>query len=132
MIINVQSIRDIEKLVLNLFFETMKVQISEQLECNYDTYVKERELTGVGFYTSYVNSSLLNLSNRSDSFKYTNIVGNTFTMGKDIESDIGFVVYIEKGYLVLLEGFTYFEYWPELISKIAIKKIDWNESVREF
>jgi len=76
--------------------------------------VDNRWFSGKGFFTSF------NLSNDQS----TNEIGNSFyidVVGVKINNiDVGFVLFIEKGKLKTLEGFTYYGDWPTEITNYTI------------
>src|SRR5256885_15953729 len=72
--------------------------------------VRERELTGVGFFTSFKvppNASRAPVPSNFAPFG---------DVGADIEGlrhGAGFLLFLKDGYLDMLEGYTYGEPWPD-------------------
>jgi len=92
--------------------------VLEGLRHQYDNSTLEsRKFTGVGFFTHFkVNVSILPVAS-----------GKTFQIGDvdahvdNIVDAIGFVLFVEKGYLSTLEGYTLLaDKWPNDYSKVAL------------
>lgn len=85
-------------------FKTLKEQF-ESVES------KKITNTGVGFFIDYkVSSHRLDEKKYSNKFHIGDVDGTINGMGKNV----GFVLFIEKGYIVTLEAYTYgADEWPE-------------------
>lgn len=85
-------------------FKTLKEQF-ESVES------KKITDTGVGFFIDYkVSSHRLDEKKYSNKFHIGDVDGTINGMGKNV----GFVLFIEKGYIVTLEAYTYgADEWPE-------------------
>ena len=79
----------------------------------------KREATGVGFYTELDVSTYAGPRPELD-FKYGDVVAEI----DGIKQGAGFVLYIEAGLLVLLEGYTFDEPWPDQIDSFKLSFIN--------
>lgn len=72
---------------------------------------KEITNTGVGFYINYkVSSHRLDEKKYSNKFHIGDVDGNV----SGTNQNVGFILYIENGYMVMLEAYTYGDdEWPE-------------------
>jgi len=74
--------------------------------------VTEREMTGVGFYTTFfIPNGARHLPN-NPSFKFGDVTAKTL----GLNYGAGFLLYVQDGALHILEGYIYDESWPEEIS----------------
>jgi hypothetical protein len=79
--------------------------LREQLKT---TLVVKREMTGVGFYTTFeVSADVPRADNRS--FKFGDVVASI----TGLKHGAGFLLYVKLGVLQMLEGYSYDEPWPE-------------------
>ncbi len=86
---------------------------SHQLINNIE--VISREFTGKGFYTDFKESTLLKVSD--EHFEFT---GGGCGAVLNAEILVGFLLFIKKGYLYSLEGYTYSDPWPSEIKSFTI------------
>lgn len=70
--------------------------------------VREREMTGVGFYSTLAIPSNARRLSRTDAFKFGDVVAAI----SGLNHGAGFVLYVQNGALHMLEGYTYDEKWP--------------------
>jgi hypothetical protein len=79
-------------------------------------HVTERKMTGVGFFTRFsLPKEAPNLPNEA-SFHISDVAAEL----EDLEHGAGFVLFIKKGRIYMLEGFTYDEPWPENICSFRL------------
>lgn len=79
--------------------------------------VVSREISDVGFYTSFLVENRSDLCIKDKSFHIGDVDGNI----DGIEGAIGFVLYVKNGYITLLEGYTNIvNKWPKLRDKIVL------------
>ena len=82
--------------------------------------VKDRELTGVGFFTRLLVS--LEAARAP-------VTGPRLTFGgvaadlEGVRHGAGFVLFVEDGRLDFLEGFTYDEPWPQTVGHFAVSAL---------
>jgi hypothetical protein len=85
----------------------------------------KREMTGVGFYVNLEVPATVPRVTRS-SFK----LGDVNAAIEGLKHGAGFLLYVESGSLVMLEGYTYDEPWPEHIEsfELSYDKVqrDWD------
>lgn len=81
--------------------------------------VTEREMTGVGFFTTFqIPSTIPRITNKS--FKF----GDVYAHISDLDYGAGFLLYVKDGALEMLEAYTYEEPWPEHISEFDLNYIN--------
>jgi len=74
-----------------------------------------REFTGVGFYTELDASAYQGPRPELD-LKFGDVIADI----PGLDQGAGFLLYIEAGLLVLLEGYTFGEPWPERIEEFEL------------
>jgi hypothetical protein len=110
-----KDLTDLERKVMQAFIDGEDDILSilrEQLEA---IVVVNREMTGVGFFTTFVVSDEVR---RADdrSFKLGDVIANI----SGLAHGAGFLLYVEHGALHMLEGYTYDEPWPKEISAFEL------------
>jgi len=108
-------------------FTLLERSVIEQLLCGDDPMLKAlreqfheskasmRELTGAGFFTKiHVPANMQAVPQRS--FK----LGDVEAEIDGLEHGAGFLLYIEKGQLHMLEGYSYDEAWPSVIRSFKV------------
>jgi hypothetical protein len=78
--------------------------------------VSSRELTGVGFFTTFAVSPEAHREAGRPSFKFGDVNGTS----DDVKHGFGFLVYVVDGVLHMLEGYTYDEPWPNEIRGLVL------------
>lgn len=81
--------------------------------------ITKREMTGVGFFTTFDVPTDVPRVTRS-SFK----LGDVNATIDDLKHGAGFLLYIDSGTLIMLEGYTYDEPWPEHTDNFDLSYID--------
>jgi len=82
----------------------------------------KREATGVGLYTDLDVSAYTGPRPQLD-LKFGDVVAEI----DGLEQGAGFVLYIEAGLLVMLEGYTFGEPWPDRIDSFKLSYINGDE-----
>lgn len=83
--------------------------------------VTSREFTGVGFFTDFkVPRSVPPAPTARSHLAITGVHAKI----PGLERPVGFVLFVEDGYLACLEGFTYDEPWPSVITAFSLED-DW-------
>jgi len=82
--------------------------------------VKNRELTGVGFYLDFMVSDSL-LDSAIDLW-----FGDVIADIDGLKHGAGFVLHIKNGKLDMLEGYSYDEPWPDSIEKYTLNYLAGN------
>jgi hypothetical protein len=78
--------------------------------------VEKRELTGVGFYTRF---SVLDSIPRIEGNRTFNF-GDVIAEINGLQYGAGFVLFVKDGVINMLEGYTYDESWPPIISAFRL------------
>lgn len=110
------KLNKIEKEIIKKFFYIEKIAFSNQN--NFEQIeVLQRIYTGTGFITYIDKSIFLKIKNKKK-LQWGKI-------GAKINNnvDVGFLIYIDEGYITTIEGYTYDEKWPDEIKKIDFYKI---------
>jgi len=82
--------------------------------------IKDRELTGVGFYLCF--TVLDSLLDQSVNLRFGDVAANI----DGLENGAGFVLYINNGKLDMLEGYSYDESWPDSIERYTLNYVTGN------
>lgn len=93
--------------------------ILEELRCQYlNATVESREFTGAGFYTNFkIKSEIPPIAG-----EMTFQIGDMHADFGDVKEAIGFVLFVMKGYLSMLEGYTLAsDVWPSDYSNIVLQ-----------
>lgn len=81
--------------------------------------VAERSFSEVGFITSFVRNGAAKLFDSNTSLRWGKVVGRL-----NSEVDVDFVVYVEDGYVIDLEGVTFGgEPWPSRVDQFELTEI---------
>jgi hypothetical protein len=78
--------------------------------------VKSRELTGVGFFTTFIPAQSDDVLSRVKSFK----IGDVFAKIEGTKHGAGFLLYVENGKIYMLEGYTFDDPWPSEIGEFKL------------
>jgi hypothetical protein len=88
------------------------------LECLREQYknahAEKREFTGHGFFTDFSFKNPVPIIENEKSFQIDDIAGIANN------TNVDFVLFIDNGILMMLEGFTYGEPWPERINSFEL------------
>lgn len=80
---------------------------------------RPKELSGVGFFIHFdVSEQALRIPG-DPSFNFGDVIGEI----EGLEHGVGFVLFVEKGLLAMLEGYTYGEQLPSELSSYELKYI---------
>lgn len=90
--------------------------LREQLEV---IVVDKRELTGVGFYTTFSVPENARCLRARPSFKFGDVIAKI----PELNHGAGFLLYVEGGALHMLEGYTYDEPWPQLVHSFGLSYV---------
>ncbi len=111
------NLSPLEKQVLSMLLEGEEKQLTILREQLKAASVSERKMTGVGFYTKFkIPKKLKGIPNK-ESIKFGDVVAEI----SRLNHGAGFLLYIENGYLSMLEGYCYDEKWPEEILNFKLK-----------
>lgn len=82
-----------------------------------NSIVKTREFTGAGFYTNFELIGKTEPLSSSKTFQ----IGGIHASFNEIKEAFGFILFIEKGYLSFLEGYTLSsDIWPDDYSNVIL------------
>ena len=79
--------------------------------------VTQREVTGVGFYSTLAVPDSVGRAPRSLTVKF----GDVHADMVHLRDGAGFLLYLRDGCLDLLEGYTYNEPWPQEITRFELR-----------
>ena len=92
------------------FMRTLRSQVEA---CS----VREREMTGVGFWTELaVPSSVPRLENVTGNFWFVDVAAEI----EGLDHGAGFVLWVEGGVAKCLEAYCYDESWPETVKNFTL------------
>jgi hypothetical protein len=78
--------------------------------------VVQREMTGVGFYTTFSIPDSIDRLPDNRSFQFGDVVADM----PGLEHGAGFLLFVKDGALDFLEAYTYDEPWPEHVSTFEL------------
>ena len=109
---------DLEKTLIKKFVEKKFVSLQDEESFFSSLNVESRDFTGVGFSVNLKKSEKLKVGDTSESYIWGDL-------GAKLNSslDTGYLFYVENGYLISIEGYTYAEDWPDSISEIEVYDI---------
>lgn len=109
------TLNDLEKKLIRQFLNRKAVMLRDEESFFSGLKVESREFTGVGFIVNLELSEQLKIDDGTETYKWGDL-------GAKLNSslDTGYLFYVENGYLVCIEGYTYAENWPDRISDIEI------------
>lgn len=108
----------LEKNIIKNFLEKNKSGVQYDEFFYSELIVLNREFSGVGFMTCLHRYDELKVSSRDLSFKWGN-VGAILNS----EIDTGYLLYINDGYLAVIEGYTYDDDWPKEINSLDLYEV---------
>lgn len=118
---------DLEQQVLSLLLTGDDPVVSGLRAQVNGAAVKSREMSGVGFFTTFELPKNLAPVANCKSFKFGDVTATI----KGLQHGAGFVLFVKEGFLHLLEGYTYDEPWPKQTTDFELSynrgNRDWNE-----
>ncbi|MCG8422122.1 MAG: hypothetical protein MJE77_29720 [Proteobacteria bacterium] len=106
----------LEKAVIGQLLKDVELNTTKS-EVNFEkAMVIDREFTGVGFLTEFERSQELKLFADDVSLRWGK-VGARLNASK---LETGYVVYVDNGYLTAVEGYSYGDEWPEVITSFTL------------
>ena len=78
--------------------------------------VSKREMTGVGFYTTFSVPDEVSRVPGNASFKFGDVIAKI----PGLRLGVGFLLYVQDGNLHMLEAYTFDEPWPQRISSFEL------------
>ena len=104
------SFEEFEKAVMQKLIEE-DTSINKILQEQYKkAKVENRNFTGVGFFTDFEIPEDTPRVIETVKYGYGNV------SGKINNIDIGFILFIKDGIIICLEGYTYYDSWPDIIT----------------
>lgn len=108
----------LEKTLIKHFLKKKDIFFQDEDSLFSDLNVESRYFTGVGFFVNLKKLDKLKVSDTSESYKFGYLRAKL-----NSSLDTGYLFYVENGYLISIEGYTYGEYWPDIIYEIEVYSI---------
>lgn len=103
------------KMLLNDNNPILKILYQQYLASS----IQSRELTGVGFFTKFIITDNVQRIHNQPSFAFGDIIAQV----DGLKHGASFVLFITKGAIDMLEGYTYNEPWPRVITNLHLSYI---------
>ena len=110
------KLTDLEKDVMLEFFNDKQIDTAELFKSLDEIEVLTRDVAGTGFFTKLERHPCLRVG--PSDLKYTGGGADGYINRDKIK--VGFLFYIEEGYITAFEGHTYGELWPSEIECYGI------------
>lgn len=110
----------LEKSVMNLLLEGEDPIFKILRQQFLIAKVKERNLTGAGFYTYFLIPNNAKKVEKKERFTITHVHAEI----EGLQHGAGFVLFVDDGVLNNLEGYCYDEQWPKSINKFHVYRIE--------
>jgi hypothetical protein len=115
---HVQELTALERSVLDALLAGPGRKLERLRQQAKTCKVREREFTGVGFYTDFIPESSL----RVDEIAQTDVrLDDVVVEIEGLQHGAGFLLLIKDGFLNMLEGFTYDEEWPDAVKTFTVQ-----------
>ncbi len=102
---------DLEKALLAAFFTDNQIDPKEFVKSRDAIQVLDRSVCRGGYMVTFKRHECLRVGDSNQNYHYMDIAG---TLNPE-KIDVGFLFYIEKGYITAIEGFGFDKVWPEKI-----------------
>src|SRR5262245_43075973 len=110
------TLNPLEQAVMQKLFngddESLAVLREQLLRCS----VTQREMTGVGFYTTFAVDPVAPVLPRKPSIRFGDVIAKT----AGLQFGAGFLLYVDAGVLHMLEGYSFDEPWPPNIADFEL------------
>jgi hypothetical protein len=114
------TVSNLEKAVIERFLADPAVKPNKRSVDFEAVNVSSREFTGAGFLTDFQRTDELKLFDESVSLRW----GKVGARLNASQTDTGYLVYIDEGYLSMIEGYTYGEDWPVEVEQLEIYDLE--------
>lgn len=115
----------LETAVLKWFLADSRASVRKR-QIDFDAvFVLERRFTGVGFFASMIGCDELHVANGAQSFVWDKVGA---ILNEQINT--GYLIYIENGFVVTIEGHTFGDDWPEQIH--SFRMVDVSEIMTRY
>jgi len=111
-----KNLTDLEKAVMEKLLDGEDEVLSVLRQQLKAAVVSAREMTGVGFYTTFSVPDRVSRVPGNVSFKFGDVIAKM----RELKWGAGFLLYVQEGALHMLEGYTYDEQWPGRISSFEL------------
>ena len=112
------NLSDFERAVLAKTFQGSHPALGALREQLEQAEVLDREFTGVGFFTSFrVSGDAPRAKTKKDRIGFGDVVAEL----EGLDHGAGFVLFIDDGYLEMLEGYCFEETWPSEIGRYELR-----------
>ena len=113
---NMDKLNKIEEAVLSEMLSGDNYSVyREQLKKIKDI---KRRYSGVGFFVEFIFENPVDVDSTNEKFQISNVDAEIASL----KYGAGFVHFVDKGKLIMLEGFTYGEQWPDDVSGFVLKR----------
>lgn len=106
-------LNDIEKVIIKAFLLSKNISRDDDNSFFSDICARERDLTGVGFFTYFDQLEELKIGKDNETYTFSDL-------GAKINNSIetGYLVFVKDGFIDSIEGFTYEEPWPKDVTHV--------------
>ena len=117
------ELTDLERAVLLRFLEGDDPLLHALRDQVAVAEVREREFTGVGFFTYFFLRPGAHRVSLPDGVVYPPLIGEVDLQSENLRHGAGFVLFVKGGQLHLLEGYTKAgEAWPDDLGRYAVRR----------
>lgn len=121
------DLQDLEQNVMEMLLAGEN-PVLEVLRLQYrSSQIKSRELTGCGFFTYFAVDQSVAVPIRAASLQ----LGDVDAVIPNLEHGAGFVLFVENGYLDVLEGYCYDESWPTSVSGFTLSYTGGSRDIKQ-
>ncbi len=121
-----EQISPLERSVLSLLLEGDHPALPALRKQVASCQVTKRAFTGAGFVTElHVPSEVPSVPLRDESIRFGDVIAEVI----GLEAGAGFVLYVDKGRITALEGYTFGEPWP---AEVEVNSFDYSTMPRDF
>ena len=112
------ELNDLETKVILEFLKRFSLALISKEDLKEHVHVLSRDETGAGFFTALEHTQCTKVAEETKDFKW----GGIGALIND-KVDVGFLLDIKNGYLSCVEGYTYSDDWPKVITKVELYDI---------
>lgn len=115
------DLQPLEAAVLQKLFDGDHPVLASLREQLSGLSVKNRERTGVGFFTEF---SVAHAARPAPILSGSARFGDVEATIGGLKHGAGFLVYVDAGFLSMLEGYSYDEPWPARVDEFALRYLE--------
>jgi hypothetical protein len=118
-----EAVTDLERAVLLRFLEGDDPVLRALRDQLAVAEVREREFTGVGFFTYFLRHPGIHPVSLPDGVLNPPLVGDVELQAENLRYGVGFVLFVKDGLLHFLEGYTKGgEPWPDDLGRYVVRR----------